>query len=85
MLSQLNPNMQGTYMGLVNLTYVGFALGSGLGGSLYDVWGKEYTFLFFAVLSLTISVTFIIGHNLSKLDTKKTKSDTTNYGELKTN
>lgn len=60
-VSELNPARQGTYLGVTNFSYIGFALGSIVGGSMFEHVGAGYTFVFFAALTVPLFFTFALG------------------------
>ncbi|WP_028777074.1 MFS transporter [Shimazuella kribbensis] len=60
-IANLNRSLQGTYLGTTNFSYIGYFVGSALGGELFQWWGSGYTFLFFAIISMATFVAFRIG------------------------
>jgi MFS family permease len=74
-ISHLNPKMQGTYLGVTNFSYLGYAIGSVVGGNMYESFGKGYTFGLFSIISLFLFVTFAIGLTLSKYRYRKQSSE----------
>lgn len=60
-VANLNRTLQGTYLGATNFSFIGYFIGSALGGELFQLWGSGYTFLTFGVISITTFFAFKFG------------------------